>query len=551
VFNAPTYVIECLIEVMRLPPRTWKETWAGMKNDLVVSTSSGRFHGQLEGSVTSYLGIRYAAPPIGELRFRAPQPVQPASGVVEANRFGAASLQTIPPLVTWIYPPEAQQSEDCLTLNVWAPRRNGALLPVIVWLHGGAFRTGATRMPLMNGRALAERGVVVVTVNYRLGALGLLAHPDFTDPDTGSWANWQLQDMGAALHWVRQNIAAFGGDPARVCLMGQSGGAMSTAILAQHPSYRSCFQKAVLLSPPNVPPPSSMTPEDATAYTELVASRLGTTPRGLREVPAKTLHDTELALNLQPLPARFTSGYGFKLAPLLDVSTYLSDWTRTAWPTDMPILITYTLDEGAFFWDLRDPTTNSRLTPPPPTTTEALTAAVLPHVGGSPDAAAKVIDVYTQAAVAEGRSSAVADLWLDLFGDRLLRTYGTRYAATCAQAGAQIRYATYMHSVKAPGRGVPHCADLPMLFGALGLDYYKDKVGTGPEEARLSHDMISALVSFARDPFPILPTGQPWPLYQPSAATTVRWGEGDSADTTLGPIPKLAQLAVWDALLGY
>lgn len=522
-----------------------------MENDLVVSTSSGRFRGQVEGSITSYLGIPYAAPPVGALRFRAPQPVQPTSGVVDANHFGAASFQTIPPLVTWIYPPQDKQSEDCLTLNVWTPPRNGTLRPVIVWLHGGAFRTGATRMPLMNGRALAERGIVVVTVNYRLGALGLLAHPDFADPDTGRWANWQLQDMGAALHWVQQNIAAFGGDPAQVCLMGQSGGAMSTAILAQHPVYRSCFQKAVLLSPPSVTAPVSMTPGDAAAYTELLTSRLETTPRGLREVSAQTLHEAELALNLQPLPASFTSGHGFKLAPLYDGTTYLTDWTRTPWPTDLPVLITYTLDEGAFFWDLYDPATNTRLTPPLPTTREALTATVLPQVGGAPEAAAAVIDVHTQTAVAEGRSSEPADLWIDIFGDRLLRNYGTRYAATIAQTGAKVRYATYMHQVKAPGRGVPHCADLPMLFGTFGLDYYRDKVGAGPEEARLSHDMISALVSFVRDPATALAGGQTWPLYQPGTATTVRWGEGDSGNTTIGPIPKLAQLAVWDAILGY
>src|SRR5580700_8985035 len=149
-----------------------------MDNDLVVSTSSGRFRGHVEGGITSYLGIPYAQHPVGALRFRAPQPFRATHGVVDAHHFGAASLQTIPPLVAWIYPPQDQQSEDCLTLNVWTPQ-NGKLQPVIVWLHGGAFRTGATRMPLMNGRAFAELGVVMVTVNYRLGALGLLAHPDF------------------------------------------------------------------------------------------------------------------------------------------------------------------------------------------------------------------------------------------------------------------------------------------------------------------------------------------------------------------------------------
>ena len=144
-----------------------------------------------------------------------------------------------------------------------------------------------------------------------------------------------------------------------------------------------------------------------------------------------------------------------------------------------------------------------------------------------------------------------ADLWVDIFGDRLLRNYGTRYAATIAQTGAQVRYATYMHQVRAPGRGVPHCADIPMVFGTFGLDYYRDKVGAGPEEARLSRDMISALVSFAGDPSPMVAAGQAWPLYQPGTATTVRWGEGDSSNTTIGPIPKLAQLAVWDRILGY
>jgi para-nitrobenzyl esterase len=522
-----------------------------MDNNLIVSTSSGRFRGQIEGSVCSYLGIPYAAPPVGTLRFRSPRPAQPSSGVMDANHFGAASLQTIPPLVSWIYPPQDDQREDCLTLNVWAPHPPGTQLPVLVWLHGGAFRTGATRMPLMNGRAVAERGIIMVTVNYRLGSLGLLAHPDFADPETGSWANWQLQDMGAALHWVQQNIAAFGGARSRVSVMGQSGGAMGAAILAQNPMYRTSFQKAVLLSPPSVSPPASLTPEDTAAYTDLLASRLATTPGGLRDVPAKTLHDAELALNLQPLPARFTSGFGFKLAPMIDGISYLSEWTRAAWPTDVPVLITYTLDEGAFFVNLRDQTTNSMLTPPLPDTEAALAAAVIPQVGGSPDVAAIVVDTYTRNARTEGRSTAPGDLWTDIFGDRLLRNFGTRYAAALASAGAQVRYATYMHQVKVPGRGVPHCADLPMIFGTYGLDYYRNKIGAGPEEVRLAQDMSSMLVSFVRDPSPMIAAGQDWPVYQPGTATTVRWGEGDGGDTVIGPVPKLAQLAVWDRILGY
>jgi para-nitrobenzyl esterase len=209
----------------------------GDDDEPIVATTSGSFRGQAAGRTVRFLGVPYAQPPVGALRFRAPQPVQPTNAVIDAFEFGAASLQTIPPTTRWIYPTPAVQDESCLTLNVWSPSLQGKA-PVLVWLHGGGFRTGATSMPLMDGQWLAEHGLVVVTVNHRLGALGLLAHPAFTDPTNGSFANWQQQDMAAALQWVRQNIAAFGGDADNVCLIGQSGGAKSAALLAQNPAVR-------------------------------------------------------------------------------------------------------------------------------------------------------------------------------------------------------------------------------------------------------------------------------------------------------------------------
>lgn len=522
----------------------------GGDDEPVVSTSSGWFRGQVTEGVTSYLGIPYAQPPVGALRFRAPQPYQAKSDVANANSFGSASIQTLGGLVAWIYPPQDNQSEDCLTLNVWAPQ-SASKIPVIVWLHGGGFRTGATSMPFMNGQHLAARGVVMVTVNYRLGAMGLISHPDLADPGNGSSANWQLQDMGAALQWVKQNIAAFGGDPDNVCLMGQSGGAKSAAIFAQNPAYRPLFHKVVLLSPPSVQVPVSMTLKDAAAYTELLAGRLGTTVRGLRNVPALALHTEESALARLRLPAGFTSGFGFPLAPLIDGNSYLADWTHTAWPADLPVIITYTKDEGAFFLDLYDPISKTQLTGPLPPTVAALTGAVLSQVGGSPTAAASVIDAYTQAALAEGRSTVPGDLWVDIFGDRLLRNYGTRYAATIANAGAQVRYGTFMEPVPAPGRGVPHCAELPMVFGTYALDYYKDKMGTIEAQAKLSNEMASALTSFAKNSDAKFASGQAWPLYRPGTPTSARIGEGGATDITFGPVPKLAQMAVWDGVLGY
>jgi para-nitrobenzyl esterase len=217
----------------------------------------------------------------------------------------------------------------------------------------------------------------------------------------------------------------------------------------------------------------------------------------------------------------------------------------------LPVVIDYTLDEGAFWFDIYDPATNSMLTPSPPPTLPAVTAALTAQLSGRADAANAVINAYTTAAIAEGRSTNPASLWIDIFGDQLLRNFGTRFAARLAAAGVPVRYGTYMHAVQAPGRGVPHCADVPMLFGTNGIDYYRAKLGAGPEEARLADQFAGAIVSFARDAQPMLASGQAWPVYRPGSNTSVRWGENGTGDAVLGAVPKLNQLAVWDTVLGY
>lgn len=518
----------------------------------VVETSSGTLKGQrtADDAVAFFLGVPYAQPPVGALRFRSPQPYQAPGGVFDATAFGAASLQTLPAYVTWIYPSPAVQSEDCLTLNVWAPSQRRKL-PVVVWLHGGAWRTGATSMPLMNGEALARKGVVVVTANFRLGAMGTLSHPDLVDPDTGTQANWQLQDQIAVLQWVRRNAEAFGGDPANVCLIGQSAGGTSGAILAQNPVARACFQKAVLLSPAGVPAPTGFTLADAGRYAEALAARLQTTPSGLRDIPASTLHQAELALNAQPLPAGITSGRGLRAAPIMDGQVCLSDWTRTAWPGDLPLVITNTLTEGSFFLDAYDPITQARLTPALPASRAELLALVTPQAGGSQANADTVIDAYTDAAAREGRSTAPGDVWIEIYGDRVLRNFSVRYAAKVAGDGGNVRYATYAHQIQAPGRGVPHCAELPMLFGSFGLDYYRDKVGAGAAEAQLSDAWMTAVLSFASDGNARLAPELGWPRFSGGSNSAASFGGQNAAVATIGPVPKFAQLGVWDALLGY
>ncbi|HVF31489.1 MAG TPA: carboxylesterase family protein, partial [Acidimicrobiales bacterium] len=176
---------------------------------MVVETKEGALQGVLDDNgVTVFRGIPYAAAPIGELRFRPPRPAEPWTGVRDCDTFGFVAPQPQGQLMAGQGTPE-EQSEDCLHLNVWTPACDEAARPVMVWIHGGAFVTGSGSGAFYRGQKLAARGdVVVVTINYRLGALGFLAHDDLRDDETGAAGNWGLLDQVAALQWVQANIAS-------------------------------------------------------------------------------------------------------------------------------------------------------------------------------------------------------------------------------------------------------------------------------------------------------------------------------------------------------
>ena len=202
-----------------------------------------------DNGVRVYKGIPYAAPPVGEFRWKAPQSVRPWTGVRDSTRPGAACVQLSrnPDTAARLaLNPLENQSEDCLYLNVWAPpaRRDG--LPVMVWIHGGAFQYGSGVQYTPDGGALARKGAVVVTINYRLGALGFLAHPELTaeSPHDAS-GNYGLLDQIAALQWVQRNIAAFGGDSRRVTVFGYSSGGWSIATLTASPLAKGLFHRAI------------------------------------------------------------------------------------------------------------------------------------------------------------------------------------------------------------------------------------------------------------------------------------------------------------------
>ena len=208
-----------------------------------VATDSGPVRGVADGATLAFKGIPYAAPPVGALRWQPPQPAGCHAGVVEATAFGPACPQ-------FNERREIEGDEDCLTLNLWTPGTTPAAdpLPVMVFIHGGGNAQGTSGQPVYNGRQLAERGVVLVTFNYRLGALGFLALPGDGENGSGSAGNYGIRDQIALLQWVQRNISAFGGDPSRVMIFGESAGAVDTCVLVASPPAAGLFHRALMES---------------------------------------------------------------------------------------------------------------------------------------------------------------------------------------------------------------------------------------------------------------------------------------------------------------
>jgi para-nitrobenzyl esterase len=267
----------------------------------VVETESGSVQGMRVGNVTVFKGVPFAAPPVGDLRWRAPRQVDHWNGVKTATSFAPACMQKgvsmpgeVPPTI----------SEDCLYLNIWTPVI-GSKEPraVLVWIYGGGFTNGSASMPLYWGDQLAKRGIVVVTIAYRVGLFGFLAHPDLTlESEHHVSGNYGLLDQIAALGWVQRNIKSFGGDPRRVTIGGQSAGAMAVSILMASPLAHGLFARAIaesggFLEPVYIVPGYTMA--SAETQGETYARALGTTDvKSLRKLPAeKLLENDHLAVN--------------------------------------------------------------------------------------------------------------------------------------------------------------------------------------------------------------------------------------------------------------
>ncbi|WP_233160010.1 carboxylesterase/lipase family protein [Actinophytocola xanthii] len=420
-----------------------------------VRTAAGVVRGSVADGVHSFRGIPYAAEPSGPLRFAAPAPPVPWSGIRDALEFGPAPPQPAPaPGLAPAWRPE--DGLDCLTANVWTPAPGGSGLPVMVWLHGGRWTIGSAAMPQYDGSLLAAAGVVVVTLNYRLGFEGFGHLPGAPD-------NRGLLDQLAALSWVRENMAGFGGNPDNVTVLGHSAGAASAVLLMRGGLARRVVAQSV--------PSGCLTVQEAARVTDELAAAAGVPPSLSGFAGLEPVVD---------LPGRF--------GPVLDGTVVTGEpWTAVA--PEVDLVCGFTHEEFRGFDAAR--------------TGDVEGAAA---VFGLPPSAAELYQ-------------ATEDPFMTLMSDALVRMPTTRVAAAHAAAGGR----TWLYDFTWRGPlGAAHGVDVPFTFGVLTGRYAERLLGpAGATEsaAALSAALRTAWTSFAA-------TGDPgWPRYEPSAHWTRLWDD--------------------------
>jgi len=494
--------------------------------NLVVTTRQGQVRGDVSDSVAAFKGIPYAAPPFGPNRFQPPRPPQSWDGVRDALEYGPVPPQPpYAPPFDQLLGDQGRPGEDCLNLNVWTPDPNGGGLPVVVWIHGGAFMRGSGAIPTYNGSRFARDGVVCVTINYRLGADGFLYLGDGV-------ANRGLLDQIAALEWVQENIKAFGGDPAGVTIFGESAGAFSVATLLSMPRAKGLFQRAIAQS-------GAAQHTSSVATAQLVgrnlADKLGVaaTMPSIAAVSLDRLVETQAELGqelaVRPDPVRWgeVAANGMIFEPVVDgevVPARPIERIVAGAGADVDLMAGTTTEEWRFFLvptGAIDRVTEERL----------LTTA-------------RVMGLDVEHALSVYRASrpqvTPGDLLSALITDWFFRIPAIRLAeAREKNGGSTHMYEFAWRSPLFDGRfGAVHALEIGFVFDNLGREGAMTLAGNEPPQA-LADVMHRAWVAFATN-------GSPgWSPYDSRARTVMRF---DGAGGAVTVDPDAIERHLWDGI---
>jgi para-nitrobenzyl esterase len=478
-----------------------------------VKTDKGLVQGVYENGLTVYKGIPFAAPPVGDLRWKAPQPTKNWEGIKQADKFAPAPFQG--------GNPPSGKSEDCLYLNIWTPAKLATdKVPVLVWIYGGGFSFGSTSEPVYSGEKLAQKGVVLVSVAYRVGQLGFLAHPELSAESSDHVSgNYGLLDQIAALQWIKKNIAAFGGDPDKVTIFGESAGAISVSMLCASPLAKGLFQGAISQSGGSFGPTRTVTLPGENMKTLKQAEIDGV--NYMKKAGVKSVAELR-KIEADKLPLGFGMPGGW---PIVDGVVIPDDQYKlyeAGKYNDIPVLIGYNSDEGASFSHEKKP--------------EDYIAGVKGRYGKFADELIKAYPVGDNTVPKTAR---------DLARDAAFGWHTWSWARLQTKTGKSKAFLYYFdqhpdHPKDSPqyGYGSPHGQDVAYVF--MRLDASNPQ--TTKSDLEMSETMGTYWTNFAKYGTPNAKGCVEWPAFNEEKPSVMYLQQTPH----VGPVPSLESLKVLD-----
>ena len=492
-----------------------------------VKVTGGEVQGVVTEGISIFKGIPFAAPPVGDLRWKAPAPVQAWTGIKKADAFGPACMQASGGMGN-----TAPVSEDCLYLNVWTPaKKPGEKIPVIVWIYGGGFSGGSTSTPMYDGMGFAKKGVVLVSVAYRVGPFGFFAHPELSRESGKGSGDYGLEDMIAGLKWVKENIARFGGDPSKVTIFGHSAGGMAVSILTASPATKGLFHRAISMSGGSFAPLQTSN-QNGTGMGLGISSLKMAESIGEEFLKKSGAADIKAAraLSAEEIQKNLAGGMGGigRFKPVADgyiVPNDLYSLYQAGRFNDTPILVGNTSDEAASFGGRGN------------VSAAQFEKQIRSQYGPHADAILSVYPHSTDAEAAKASRGIMSEstfTWNTWIWARLQSQKGK---------GKAFEYFFDYHPTS-PDGGSGHGSDVSYAFQTLGG-------GRGgapkPEDLKLSDIISSYWVNFAKSGDPNGPGIPMWPAFAENDQKVMVFDAAPSAR----PLPNLDKLKAFDAYISW